>query len=202
MGDRPVDRILDIDSTDVVAVECLVRVRLVIGELFGAIIVEQAVADDAASRAFVALSLRHGRRLDASLPNVVNHAIVNRGSFGPVVRVDLDAVPFDVLNGDVGDGDSRCSRNSDEFTVPTVRSVKDDLVAITGLAAQRDLIGREVEVTRQHVMAIGDKNRATRLDLFGRSQQFVDGPDSQNLATGFRQCLSLGKPRGLRWCSL
>src|SRR5262249_34857357 len=110
-ADAPEDVVADdpaagrhgVDAAEVVAVEVVGPVLAGVGKALGSVVEKEAVADAAvAGGEPVPVPLRDGRRLDGALPGVADDAVVQRHAVGPLVGVDLEGVPADVLEGEVG----------------------------------------------------------------------------------------------------
>ena len=140
VADRPADRVLHIDPTDVVALVVLGRVGWVILVPLGAVIIEQAELDSAVTRVKFGFVGRDVGGLHAALPDIVDHAVVDSCSLSPMFGGDLKAVPLNVLDRQVGDGDV-LPADQNQLTVSTVRPVEHDSVPVPGATAERKPIG-------------------------------------------------------------
>ena len=173
VADRPALGVHDVDPADVVAAEIVRPVGLVVVELLGPVVVEQAVLHAAVGGAEpLAVFLGHRHPLDAPLPNVVDHAVVDRHATDAAVRVELEAVPLDVLDRQVGDRHAGAAGDADQLAQAAL-AVEDHAVALARLAAERDVVGVQLEIPRQPIMPVGHEDRAAGLDLLGRRIQLV-----------------------------
>jgi hypothetical protein len=72
-----------------------------------------------------AVLFRHLNTFDAALPDVVDDAIVNGKSLNVGFGVDFESVVLGVLDGQVGNRNTRASGDADEFSVAAPGTVDD-----------------------------------------------------------------------------
>ena len=169
VADDPVLGIHHIDTGDVVA---LGDIRLIVLEPLGAVVVEQAILNAAALRADRRPILRRDLdTLDAPLPDIVNDAVVNRQVLDVGLGVDLEAVPLDVLNGQVSHGHARASAEAQQLAVHALRAVEDHPLAPTRSTAQRHVVRSNLHIPRQVIQPIREQNRLPRFRLRQRRNE-------------------------------
>ena len=150
------------------------RVGVVVRELLRPVVVEQAILHAAVlGPQSLAIVCRHADALDSSLPDVVDDAVVNRQPLHIMIGVDLEAVPLDVLDCEVGDRHACTGPHSNQLAVPAPRAVKHYPLAAAGLAAQRHIVGSQLEVARHLVEPVRQQDGAARPHVVGRREQLL-----------------------------
>jgi len=128
IADDPVLRVHHVDARDVIAVGDVVRV---VAELLGPVVVEQAVLNAAAlgpdRRAILGRDLD---ALNAPLPDIVNDAVVDRQVLDVRLGVDLEAVPLDVLNRQVGHRHAGAGAKAEQLAVAAFGTINDHSLAV------------------------------------------------------------------------
>jgi hypothetical protein len=192
---RPVDRILDVNPANVIPIEGIGRIGLVIRELFGTIIVKEAILNAAFPRPPSAFLLRHGWGLYTPLPDIVDDAVVNRRLFRSSVGIDFEPVPLDVPNSQVRDRNALGARYAYQFAMPTRGTVKNDLAPITGGTSKSYPVSCDFKVAGHQVMPIRQQYRASRNYVLGRLEQFIHRFHLNDVSRRLRERGCLGKPR-------
>ena len=120
---------------------------------------------------------------------------MDRHALDAEVAVELEAVVADVLDRQIGERHARARADADQFAVPALGAVENDLVAITRLAAECDVVGPQLEVARHHVMSVRDEDRSAGPDVACGLEELIDGRHPNHLPFRRWQLGSPGQPR-------
>lgn len=191
--DDPVFGIHHIDTRDVVA---LGNIRLVIRESLRSIVVEQAILNPALFRTSrLAIQRGHLDAFDPALPDVVNDTVVDGQPLNVRLRIDLETVPLDVLDGQIGHGHAGACPEAEQLAMLAPRTVDDHPLPASRSAAQRHVVRSNFDIVGHPVQTVGEQDGLAALRVCERLDEPIRIGDFNDRALPVRQSRRLRKPR-------